>query len=67
MNVDGDWIGVPAGESRTVHAGTPYTSRNQEPVELINRHEPALEYERFFRRFHELVRDEGVSLHGAAR
>lgn len=62
VNVDGDWTEVPAGETHTVPPGTPHTFRNREPVELINRHRPALEYERFFRRFHKLVRDEGVTL-----
>ena len=40
----------------------PHTFRNNVPVELINAHEPALDIERFFRRFHRLVREEGVGL-----
>jgi hypothetical protein len=31
-------------------------------VELINIHKPALEHERFFRRFHKLVINQGVKL-----
>lgn len=62
VNVDGEWQRVPAGEKHSVPPGTPHTFRNREAVELINVHEPALEHERFFRRFHELVTDRGVSL-----
>ena len=62
VNVDGEWKEVPAGEKHTVSPGTPHTFRNEEPVELINIHQPALEHERFFRRFHKLVTEEGVSL-----
>lgn len=62
VNVEGEWQEVPAGESHTVSAGTPHTFRNNVPVELINIHQPALEHERFFRRFHKLVTEQGVSL-----
>lgn len=62
VNVEGEWKQVPAGENHSVPPGTPHTFRNREPVELINVHQPALEYERFFRRFHKLAVEEGVSL-----
>lgn len=62
VNVEGEWQEVHAGETHTVPAGTPHTFRNKVPVELINIHQPALEFERFFRRFHRLVREQGVEL-----
>lgn len=62
VNVEGEWKQVPAGEKHRVPPGTPHTFRNREPVELINVHKPALEHERFFRRFHKLATEEGVSL-----
>lgn len=62
VNVEGEWQEVHAGETHAVPPGTPHTFRNEVPVELVNVHEPALDIERFFRRFHRLVREEGVSL-----
>lgn len=62
MNVEGEWTEVDAGETHSVPAGTPHTFRNNVPVEVMNVHEPALEIERFFRRFHRLVREQGVGL-----
>lgn len=62
VNVEGEWKQVPAGESHSVPAGTAHTFRNREPVELKNVHKPALEYERFFRRFHQLVTERDVKL-----
>lgn len=62
VNVDGEWEQVTAGEKHSLSPGTPHTFRNKKSVELINVHKPALEYERFFRRFHKLVTEEGVSL-----
>ena len=60
--VDGEWVEVAAGEKHTVPPGTPHTFRNKTPVELINVHRPALQHEAFFRRFHRLVTEQGVSL-----
>ena len=60
--VDGEWMEVTAGEEHTVPSGTPHTFRNKTPVEVINVHEPALQHEAFFRRFHRLVTERGVSL-----
>ncbi len=62
VNVEGEWKKVPAGEKHIVPPGTPHTFRNRQPVELINIHQPALEYEHFFRRFHKLAIEEGISL-----
>lgn len=62
VQVEGEWTQVPAGEKHTVPPGTPHTFRNKEPVTLINVHRPALEHERFFRRFHTLVTERGVRL-----
>ena len=59
---DGEWMEVAAGEKHTVPPDTPHTFRNKTPVELINVHEPALQHEKFFRRFHQLVTERGVSL-----
>lgn len=60
--VDGEWLVLEAGESYTVPRGTPHTFRNRTPVEVRNVHEPALGHERYFRRFHRLVTERGVSL-----
>lgn len=60
--MDGEWLEVTAGEKHTVPPGTPHTFRNKTPVELINVHRPALQHEAFFRRFHRLVAEQGVSL-----
>lgn len=60
--VDGQWIEVSAGETHTVPPGTPHTFKNKTPVEVINIHKPALQHEVFFRRFHRLVTEHGVSL-----
>lgn len=62
VNVEGEWKQVSAGETYVVPAGTPHTFRNRVPVELIDVHKPALGHERFFRRFHKLVTEQGVSL-----
>ena len=45
------------GESVTVPAGVPHTLENDSgsEVRLLNVHRPALDFERFFRRFHALV------------
>jgi mannose-6-phosphate isomerase-like protein (cupin superfamily) len=46
-----------AGESVTVPPGTPHTLRNTSgaQVRLVNRHAPALDFERFFRRMHAMA------------
>lgn len=62
VDVDGEWQEVRAGETHAVPPGTPHTFRNKVPVEVINVHEPALDFERFFRRFHRLVLEQGVGL-----
>ena len=60
--MDGEWTDVSAGEKHTVPPGTPHTFRNKTPVEIINVHRPALQHEEFFRRFHQLVAERGVTL-----
>ena len=62
VNVEGEWKRVAAGETLTVPAGKAHTLRNSAPAVLINTHKPALEFERFFRRFHKLVTERGVRL-----
>jgi mannose-6-phosphate isomerase-like protein (cupin superfamily) len=59
---DGEWMEVSEGEKHVVPPGTPHTFRNKTPVELINVHKPATQHEAFFRRFHQLVTERGVSL-----
>lgn len=55
--VDGDWKTVRAGETATVPAGVPHTLRNAtgEPVQLVNIHRPAQQFESFFREMHSLT------------
>lgn len=60
VNVEGEWKQVSTGETHRVPAGTAHTFRNRVPVELINVRRPALEFERFFRRFHQLDRPAGL-------
>jgi quercetin dioxygenase-like cupin family protein len=62
VNVEGEWKRVVAGETLTVPVGKAHTLRTNTPVVLINTHKPALEFERFFRRFHRLVTEQGVRL-----
>lgn len=62
VSVEGDCMELEAGEQYAVPPGTPHTFVNKTPVEVINVHEPALDHETFFRRFHRLVVEEGVSL-----
>lgn len=52
----GQWRKLTAGESVTVPPGTAHTLKNDSGAEvrLINVHRPALEFERFFRRLHNL-------------
>ena len=55
--VNGQWRTLAAGESATVPAGTPHTLRNSSGAEvrILNVHQPALEFERFFRRLQALA------------
>lgn len=62
VNVERAWTEVSAGEKHTVPPGPVHTFRNKTPVELRNVHEPALAYEEYFRRFHRLATERGVSL-----
>ena len=57
-----EWQRVAPGQTLTVPKGTPHTLRNNEPVELINVHRPALNIERMFRTLHCLVTEYGVTL-----
>lgn len=62
--IDGTWQQVRAGETANVPAGVPHTVRNTSGAEvrLINRHEPALDFERFFRRLHAMAAAGQVTL-----
>jgi len=62
--VDGAWRQLKPGESVTVPAGVTHTLRNTSggEVRLLNIHKPALEFERFFQRFHALVSEGRLNL-----
>jgi len=55
--VDGEWSEVRAGEKATAPAGVPHTLRNasDEPVRVVNIHQPAQRFESFFREMHGLI------------
>lgn len=59
VNVDGDWQRVAAGERAVVPAGVRHTLRpdptSDREAKLVNAHTPALDYEGFFRGFHQLA------------
>jgi mannose-6-phosphate isomerase-like protein (cupin superfamily) len=62
--VGGTWRQLGPGESATVPAGVPHTLKNPYPeaVRLINVHQPALAFERFFRRMHAMIADGSMTL-----
>ena len=62
--VDGQWRELLPGESVTVPRGTPHTLRNghENEVRIVNVHKPALGFERFFRRLHDLVTRDRLKL-----
>jgi mannose-6-phosphate isomerase-like protein (cupin superfamily) len=57
VRIGGEWKTVRAGETATVPAGVPHTLRNAsaEPVQLVNIHRPAQQFEPFFRDMHSLI------------
>lgn len=66
VSIDGEWQKVSAGESAVVPAGLHHTLRpdpdSNSVAKLVNAHSPALEYESFFRRFHELATSGSATL-----
>lgn len=62
--VGGTWRQLGPGESATVPAGVPHTLKNPyaEAVRMINVHQPALAFERFFRRMHAMIADGSMTL-----
>ena len=64
VNLDGGWHKVRQGESFEVPPGAPHTlrpdSETEEGAVLINAHDPAMNYETFFREFHNLA-SEGLA------
>lgn len=62
VQVEGEWTELTAGEKHTVPSGTAHSFRNKEPVEVVNVHKPALQYEEYFRRFHKLKTERGVEM-----
>ena len=67
--IDGRWIPAKAGDQIRVEAGQAHTFRNRsgQPVRLLNTHQPAQQFEGFFRGLHAfaqsgLVRDGKMTL-----
>ncbi len=56
-----DWHRLETGQSLTVEPGTVHTFRNREsaPVRVRNVHDPAYSFERYIRRVHALVTEQG--------
>ena len=54
-----EWSTVRAGEKATVPAGVPHSVRNHsdEPVRIVNIHQPAQRFEAFFRDMHRLIHE----------
>jgi len=55
--MDGEWSEVRAGEKATVPQGVPHTLRNtsDKPAAIVNIHQPAQQFEAFFREMHGLI------------
>lgn len=66
VNIEGDWRKVPAGERAVVPVGARHTLRpdpdSDRQAKLINAHTPGLDYESFFRKFHQLASTGGAAL-----
>ncbi len=62
VQVDGEWSTVEAGEKVVVPPDTEHAFRNTGPAEVINVHQPAMQFEEFFRRFHRLKTERGVPM-----
>nr|WP_240148967.1 cupin domain-containing protein [Halorubellus sp. JP-L1] len=62
VQVDGAWSTLAAGERVIIPAGTEHAFRNPGPAEVRNVHRPAMRIEAFFRRFHALKTERGVSM-----
>jgi len=58
----GEWLKLTAGEKHTVPPDKVHAFRNKGPVEVLNIHKPALKYEEYFRRFHQLKTKAGVEM-----
>jgi quercetin dioxygenase-like cupin family protein len=60
--VDGDWRRVSAGETATAPAGTPHSVRNasDQPATIVNIHQPAQQFEAFFRDMHRLIHERKI-------
>ncbi|MFC6952452.1 cupin domain-containing protein [Halorubellus litoreus] len=62
VRVDGEWSTLAAGDRMVVPAGTEHAFRNPGPATVRNVHRPAMRIEAFFRRFHALKTERGVSM-----
>jgi quercetin dioxygenase-like cupin family protein len=58
-----DWHRLETGQSLTVEPGTVHTFRNREPApaRVRNVHDPAYSFERYIRRVHALVTEQGFT------
>ena len=57
--MNGRWSPVRAGEKATVPAGVPHSVRNafEVPARIVNIHQPAQQFESFFRDMHRLIQE----------
>ena len=62
VQVDGEWSTVKADEKVVIPPDTEHSFKNTGPAEVINIHEPAMQFEEFFRRFHRLKTERGVPM-----
>jgi mannose-6-phosphate isomerase-like protein (cupin superfamily) len=62
VQIDGEWFTVEAGEKVTIPPDTEHAFRNTGHAEVINVHQPAMQFEKFFRGFHRLKTERGVPM-----
>ncbi|WP_440990407.1 cupin domain-containing protein [Haloarchaeobius baliensis] len=62
VQVEGEWSTLSAGERCVIPPGTVHAFRNPGPAEVVNVHRPAMRFEEFFRDFHQLKTERGVSM-----
>lgn len=57
VNIDGRWQTLGAGQTMVVPPGAAHTFNNDtdQTVRILNTHQPAMAFERFFRRLHALA------------
>jgi quercetin dioxygenase-like cupin family protein len=62
VQVDGEWSTVDAGEKVVIPPNTEHAFKTTGAAEVINIHQPAMQFEEFFRGFHRLKTERGVSM-----